>query len=64
MKVRSVTPADGDKTEVIDEKIISADEGIRPQTALRPSRSSSPRSRATELERPATAAKSVMEPVR
>jgi acetyl-CoA acyltransferase 1 len=34
MKVRSVTPADGDKTEVIGEKIISVDEGIRPQTTL------------------------------
>lgn len=34
MKVRSVTPADGDKAEVVDEKIISKDEGIRPQTTL------------------------------
>ncbi|KAM0755985.1 thiolase [Meredithblackwellia eburnea MCA 4105] len=34
MEVRSVTPADGDKPEVTTTKIISKDEGIRPQTTL------------------------------
>ena len=34
MKVRSVTPADGATPEVVVEKILSKDEGIRPQTTL------------------------------
>lgn len=34
MTVRSVIPADGEKAEVTEEKVISKDEGIRPQTTL------------------------------
>lgn len=34
MKVRSVLPAEGEKAEVVEEKIISKDEGIRPQTTM------------------------------
>lgn len=34
IKVRSVTPADGEKSEVVDERVIEKDEGIRPQTTL------------------------------
>lgn len=34
MKVRSVTPADGEKAEVVDERMIEKDEGIRAQTTM------------------------------
>ncbi|GAA5848174.1 hypothetical protein JCM8547_004433 [Rhodosporidiobolus lusitaniae] len=34
IKARKVTPADGDKTEVVEEVLISKDEGIRPQTTM------------------------------
>lgn len=34
IKVRAVTPADGETAEVVDEKVIEKDEGIRPQTTL------------------------------
>ncbi|ORY40625.1 putative acetyl-CoA C-acyltransferase precursor [Leucosporidium creatinivorum] len=34
MTVRSVIPADGEKAEVTEEKVISKDEGIRPQTTM------------------------------
>lgn len=32
IKVRKVTPAEGDKAEVVEEVVLSKDEGIRPQT--------------------------------
>lgn len=34
IKVRKVTPAEGDKAEVVEEVVLSKDEGIRPQTTL------------------------------
>lgn len=34
IKVRKVTPAEGDKPEVTEEVVISKDEGIRPQTTM------------------------------
>jgi len=34
IKVRKVTPAEGDKAEVVEELVLSKDEGIRPQTTL------------------------------
>ncbi|KAM0792293.1 hypothetical protein ACM66B_004983 [Microbotryomycetes sp. NB124-2] len=34
MKVRWVVPADGEKAEVIEERLIEKDEGIRPQTTM------------------------------
>ncbi|GAA6047605.1 hypothetical protein JCM3770_001586 [Rhodotorula araucariae] len=34
IKVRKVTPAEGDKPEVVEEVVLSKDEGIRPQTTL------------------------------
>lgn len=34
IKVRKVTPAEGDKPEITEEVVISKDEGIRPQTTM------------------------------
>jgi acetyl-CoA acyltransferase 1 len=34
IKVRKVTPAEGEKAEVTEQVVISKDEGIRPQTTL------------------------------
>ncbi|BGO89457.1 hypothetical protein NBRC10512v2_001415 [Rhodotorula toruloides] len=34
IKVRKVTPAEGDKAEVVEEVTLSKDEGIRPQTTM------------------------------
>ncbi|KAK4058853.1 hypothetical protein OIO90_000299 [Microbotryomycetes sp. JL221] len=34
MKVRWVIPADGEKAEVVEERVIEKDEGIRPQTTM------------------------------
>ncbi|GAA5877733.1 hypothetical protein JCM1840_003342 [Sporobolomyces johnsonii] len=34
MKVRKVTPAEGDKPEIVEEVVIEKDEGIRPQTTM------------------------------